>query len=125
MAILHFTILIIAIVADAIINNYLIKKGQDVHTVERYVIQEMALVLLSGLFAPDYNYALYSWILSHFVYWWTFDTVLNILRKEPLIYMSDHGIDQYQRPEIVWFIFKGILAIAASAYFFAPQLYSL
>ncbi len=122
--IIHFTILIIAIIADALTDNYLIKKKKDVHTVLQYMIREGVFILLAGLFAPNNQYALYSWVLTHFVYWWTFDTIINIVRKKPLDYMSDHGIDQYQRPEIVWFVFKFILAVAASAYFFNQGLYS-
>jgi hypothetical protein len=123
MAILHFITLIVLIIVDALVDNYLIKKKENVHTLIQYIIREGGFILLARIFAPsgDNQYALYSWVLTHFVYWCT----LNIIRKKPLIYMSDRGIDQYQRPEIVWFIFKGVFAIAASLYFLWPELYAV
>lgn len=131
-SIIHLLLLNIGIVSDAYIDNYLISKGKEVHNLMQYLIREGFFILLAIIFAHhDNEYALYSWVLSHVVYWWTFDTVLNILRFrsfafKDLSYVSDHGIDrlQSQMPE-VWFFTKLILCMLASAYFFNQGLYQI
>jgi len=131
-SILHLILLNIGIVADAYIDNYLISKGKEVHNMMQYLIREMFFILLAAIFAHFYDneYALYSWVLSHVVYWWTFDTLLNILRYrsfafKDLIYLSEKGIDRIQRPLELWFFVKLFICILASAYFFNQGLYQL
>ena len=129
--ILHLIILIIATIADAYIDNYLIRKGKNVHTFIQYLFREFGFILLAIIFAHhDNEYALYSWVLSHFVYWWLFDTSLNIFRFrsfkfKDLIYLSEKGIDRIQRPLEVAFFFKLALCILASLYFIKPELYAV
>lgn len=125
MSILHLLILLIATIADAFIDNKLIKQRKNVHTGIQYVIREGAFIVLAGLFSQgDNTYALYSWILSHIVYWWPFDTMLNILRGLELKYLSDRGLDAIQPHTWSWWFAKLIFAVAAGAYFFNQNLYS-
>lgn len=122
MSILHLIILLVGIVIDAIIDNNLIRQKKNVHTAAQYVIREGVLICLAGLFAYDNTYALYSWILSHFIYWFFFDTTLNLIRKKPITYLSERGMDYWQKPHIVFFVLKAIFAGISVAYFFNQDL---
>lgn len=122
-SIIHFICLIIATVIDAVIDNNLIRKKKNVHTIVQYVVREAGFILLTIVFAPNNTYALTAWLLSHIIYWFVFDSVLNLIRRKPITYMSDRGIDQYQRPELLFFILKGIFATVASLYFLRPSLF--
>lgn len=126
MSVLHFIILIALTILDAIIDAKLIKQRKNVHTIAQYVIREGAFILLAGLFSFGSNqYALYSWILSHIIYWWTFDTALNVIRFKPLYYLSERGIDRLQPKTWGWWSFKAFCAVVASLYFFNPLLYEI
>jgi hypothetical protein len=49
------------------------------------------------------------------VFWFVFDTSLNILRKLPVAYLGKGTLDRLQKklpPTVIW-VWKGILAIAA------------
>lgn len=125
MSLLHLLILLIGTGVDAIIDYKLIKQKKNVHAVAQYVVREMFFIVLAGLFSRgDNQYALYTWVLSHFVYWFFFDNFINILRNKPLIYLSERGIDKIQRPLWAAYILKAVFAVAASLYFFNPGLYS-
>ncbi len=106
-------------------------EATKVHTIMQYVLREAFFIILAVIFAPDNEYALYSWVLSHIVYWWVFDTSLNILRFrsfafKDLSYVSNHGIDYIQsKMPGVWFFFKLIICTLAGAYFFNPKLYQI
>lgn len=128
---LHFTLLIIGTLIDAYLDNYLISKKKNVHNIQQYVVREFVFIMLAIIFSHhDNDYALYSWVLSHFVYWWTFDTALNILRFrslkfKDLIYLSDRGMDAFQRPLEVAFFVKLLFAVLASLYWFKPEYFQV
>jgi hypothetical protein len=125
MSILHLIILLIGIIADAIIDNNLIRKKKNVHTIAQYTVRIGAIIVLAGFFSMWYDntYALYSWILSHFIYWFFFDTILNLIRKKPITYLSERGMDYWQKPHIVFFVLKAIFAAVSVAYFFDQDLF--
>lgn len=125
MAIIHWILLLLGTMLDAWLDDKLIKERRNVHTAIQYIVRESVFIVLSGLFAPDNRYALYSWILSHLVYWWSFDTILNLFRGKPITYLSDRGMDYFQEPRELWFVLKFIFFGLASAFFFKPELYYL
>lgn len=130
MSIIHFITIIAGTIFDAFLDHRLIKQKKNVHTAAQYIIREMFFIIFAILFSHVFaqagnQYALYSWVLTHFIYWFLFDNAINILRNKPLIYLSDKGIDAIQRPLIAAYIVKAIFFILASLYFFNPKLYSI
>jgi hypothetical protein len=130
MHILHFFLIIVGTLIDAIIDHFLIKQKKNVHNAIQYIARGAYFAMLSLVFGWvhkrwDQHYVYYSFFLSFMIYWWLFDTSLNIMRKKPLWYLSDHGIDAIQRPVQVVFFFKLVFAVLASLYFFYPWLYEI
>ncbi len=124
-SIIHLILLLSGTVADAYIDKRLIKKKKDVHNFWQYFWRIFGFLALSATFAYWYDneYAGYSFVLSFIVYWWPFDTVLNIFRFrsfafKDLIYLSDRGIDRIQRPMEIAFFIKLLACVCASLYFF-------
>lgn len=119
----HLLVLIVGIFVDAYIDYRLIANNKNVHTLTQYVIREVFFIVLAIMFANTNEHVFYSWVLSHLIYWWLFDVTLNVLRRKSIFYLSDKGIDKYQRPLLGWFIFKLFLFVLAAMYFINPNVY--
>jgi hypothetical protein len=127
LSIIHYICIIAGVELDAYIDHKLIKEKKNVHTFMQYAIRLAVFVFLSYTFSRmlnDIQYMWYSLILTFFVYWWLFDVSINAWRGLPLGYLSDKGIDGFQRPFIKEaFFLKLVFFICASLYFFKPELY--
>jgi hypothetical protein len=106
---------------DAYIDSRLIKKKLNVHTPLQYGIRAACFMILWLIFRCNWI----EMLCSLMVYWFVFDTSLNVLRKKPLAYLSDKGIDKYQRPMIAFWFWKGILCMAACVYLISPKLFQV
>jgi hypothetical protein len=107
---------------EAYRNYYLIKRGTSPHTWDTYLLRITIFTIINVM----YGVTVLNVICSMIVFWFVFDTSLNILRKLPVAYLGKGTLDRLQKklpPTVIW-VWKGILAIAAGCYLVNPGLYS-
>ncbi len=101
------------IAVDVWINWYWIEvKKKD----PNHLLNWIARVVIGIMIA--YQESILVWLYASinicFIYWFLFDTILNLVRKKPLIHLGDHFLDALQKKyigEFPAFVWKAILVI--------------
>jgi hypothetical protein len=105
-------------IAEAYRNYVLISRGKDPHNWGTYLGRLTALILIC-IFLPTASFEDF-WIKligEILIFWFIFDTSLNIMRGKRFDYLSDRGLDSLQKKypgEFPWFFWKAILCFAGS-----------
>lgn len=120
---LHLILLNIFIHLDARIDLYLLRHGkhEQIHTFLQYSLRAVVFVLLTVICRSSWQQG----AVSLLVYWFVFDSTIAKLLGKPIAYLSEKGIDKFQRPMVAWWFWKMILAFAAAAYMINPGWYSV
>jgi hypothetical protein len=108
---------------EAYRNYYLIKRRVDPHAWDTWLLRITIFTLINVM----YGVTILNVLCTMIVFWFLFDTSLNILRRKPVAYLGNHLLDRLQKklPQTAVWVWKGILAIVAGCYLVNPELFEL